>query len=356
MSTKKIGLKRTAGIIIMLVVLLACVGTSILVVQMTKSNLASKEANLPESAISLYLKQVKNNDFNGIYENSLLIDPHLNSKEDYDQGIKDIYKGVNLDKLMYIDETTDYGDLLYGIYEGNIKVATVKLIKTADGKWLATTVFQGDNNYIVEVPEGVTIKVNGLDVGKEYIKQSEVPATNFSGLKDTSKAPKVTRYELTNLISEPQITVDGTGYTMIKDVLSNTYYVGKGTINSDLENTILSAAKTVARYPTKDGTLGAISAITITNSDFYDRVKTMDNQWYAAHNVSQFSNEDVLTIVQQDENSMIGNVIFDYLIASGSTSKEYHIGYQISFLKVNGAWKIAGFAIDNELNPATVKY
>lgn len=356
MSTKKVGLKRTAGIIIMLVVLLACVGTSILVVQMTKSNLASKEAKLPESAISLYLKQVKNNDFNAIYENSLIIEPHLNSKADYEQAIKEIYDGVNLDKLVIMSKDNENGDNLYDLFEGNVRIATVKLIKTGDNKWLATTLFQGDNNYIVEVPEGVTIQVNGLDVGSDYIKQSAVPATNFSGLKDTSKAPKVTRYELTNLISEPQITVDGTGYTMIKDVLSNTYYVGKGTINSDLENTILSAAKTVARYPTKDGTLGAISAITITNSDFYDRVKTMDNQWYAAHNVSQFSNEEVLTIVQQDENSMIGNVIFDYLIASGSTSKEYHIGYQISFLKVNGAWKIAGFAIDNELNPATVKY
>lgn len=353
MSKRKKGIKASAGITILVLVLLICIGTATAFVLFTKTNLAKQEAKLPESAISLYLKQIKNNDFNGIYENSLLIDPHLNSKEDYDQAIKNIYDGVSLDKLIYQEEKSASDDLLYGLYDGNVKVAVIKLVKGTDGKWLASTVFQGDHSSIVEAPAGVTFKVNGVEVTNDYISNKNVTATNFSGLDDQSDAPKVVRYELNNLISEPVITTDNSGYTTIKDALSNTYFIGKETTDSDLEDTIINAGKTVARYPTKDGTLGAIGAITITGSDFYDRIKTMDNQWYAAHGTSQFSNEEVLSIVQQDENSMIANVIFDYYIASGSTSKEYHIGYQISFLNVRGTWKIAGFAIDNEMNPKT---
>lgn len=353
MSKRKKGIKASAGITILVLVLLICIGTATAFVLFTKTNLAKQEAKLPESAISLYLKQIKNNDFNGIYENSLLIDPHLNSKEDYDQAIKNIYDGVSLDKLIYQEEKSASDDLLYGLYDGNVKVAVIKLVKGTDGKWLASTVFQGDHSSIVEAPAGVTFKVNGVEVTNDYISNKNVTATNLSGLDDQSDAPKVVRYELNNLISEPVITTDNSGYTTIKDALSNTYFIGKETTDSDLEDTIINAGKTVARYPTKDGTLGAIGAITITGSDFYDRIKTMDNQWYAAHGTSQFSNEEVLSIVQQDENSMIANVIFDYYIASGSTSKEYHIGYQISFLNVRGTWKIAGFAIDNEMNPKT---
>lgn len=353
MSKRKKGIKASAGITILVLVLLICIGTATAFVLFTKTNLAKQEAKLPESAISLYLKQIKNNDFNGIYENSLLIDPHLNSKEDYDQAIKNIYDGVSLDKLIYQEEKSASDDLLYGLYDGNVKVAVIKLVKGTDGKWLASTVFQGDHSSIVEAPAGITFKVNGVEVTNDYISNKNVTATNFSGLDDQSDAPKVVRYELNNLISEPVITTDNSGYTTIKDALSNTYFIGKETTDSDLEDTIINAGKTVARYPTKDGTLGAIGAITITGSDFYDRIKTMDNQWYAAHGTSQFSNEEVLSIVQQDENSMIANVIFDYYIASGSTSKEYHIGYQISFLNVRGTWKIAGFAIDNEMNPKT---
>lgn len=353
MSKRKKGIKASAGITILVLVLLICIGTATAFVLFTKTNLAKQEAKLPESAISLYLKQIKNNDFNGIYENSLLIDPHLNSKEDYDQAIKNIYDGVSLDKLIYQEEKSASDDLLYGLYDGNVKVAVIKLVKGTDGKWLASTVFQGDHSSIVEAPAGVTFKVNGVEVTNDYISNKNVTATNFSGLDDQSDAPKVVRYELNNLISEPVITTDNSGYTTIKDALSNTYFIGKETTDSDLEDTIINAGKTVARYPTKDGTLGAIGAITITGSDFYDRIKTMDNQWYAAHGTSQFSNEEVLSIVQQVENSMIANVIFDYYIASGSTSKEYHIGYQISFLNVRGTWKIAGFAIDNEMNPKT---
>lgn len=353
MTKRKKGIRSAAGITILALVLLICVGTSTAFVLFTKSNLAKQEAKLPESAISLYLKQVKNNDLNSIYENSLLIDPHLNSKEDYNQAIKDIYTGVNLDNLIYQEEKSVEDDLLYGLYDGNVKVAVIKLVKETNGKWLASTVFQGNHSSVVEVPAGVTFKVNGLEVSNDYISNKSATATNFSGLDDKSDAPKVIRYELNNLITEPVITIDNSGYTTIKDALSNTYFIGKETTDSDLKTTVINAAKTVARYPTKDGTLGAIGAITITGSDFYDRIKTMDNQWYAAHGTSQFSNEDVLSIVQQDENSMIANVVFDYYIASGSTSKEYNIGYQISFLNVRGTWKIAGFAIDNEMNPKT---
>lgn len=356
MTKRKKGINASTGFIIIALVLVACIGTSFILVNMTKKNYLAREESLPESAISVYLEQVKNNDFASIYEDSLTVEPHLNSKEDYEQAIKDIYKDVHLNDLMFSPEPGEDDELLYGIYDGNVKVAVVKLIKSPSGKWVLTTLFQGDHNYTVEVPIGVTFKVNGLDVGEEYIKAASQPATNFSGLKDTSNAPKVTRYELTNLISDPEITVEASGYTLIKDVLSQTYYVGKDATSSELKSVVIDAAKTVARYPTKDGSFGSVSAITINNSDFYDRLKTMDNQWYAPHNVSSFSNEEVLTIVQQDDNTMIANVIFDYLIASGSTKKEYNIGYQISFMKVSGTWKIAGFAIDNELNPTTIKY
>ena len=53
----------------------------------------------------------------------------------------------------------------------------------------------------------------------------------------------------------------------------------------------------------------------------------------------------------QSDNSMIGNITMDYLISSSSASKNYHIGYQITFLNISNTWKIAGFAIDNDLNP-----
>lgn len=354
--TKKKGITTKVAGIVLALVLVACIATSFILVQITKSTYSNREADLPESAISVYLEQVKNNEFGRIYENSLLIEPHLNSKDDYVQAIKDIYKDVDLGNLMFSPEPSENDDLLYGIYDGNVKVAVVKLIKSTSGKWLLTTLFNGDNNYTVEVPQGVTIKVNGLDVGDEYIKATNQPATNFSGLKDTTNAPKVTRYVLTNLISQPEITIDSPGYVMIEDVLSQAYYVGKDATTSDLKSVVLESAKTIARYPTKDGSFASVSAITINNSDFYERLKTMDNQWYASHNVSSFSNENVLSIVQQDENSMIANVVFDYLIGAGSTTKEYNIGYQMSFLKVNGTWKVAGFAIDNELNPLTIKY
>lgn len=356
MAKNKKGIRSVAGLTILAITLTICLAGSFLTITLIKSNLAKQEAKLPDSAISIYLKQVKANDFDGIYENSLIIDSHLNSKEDYSQAIQNIYKDVDVNKVIYVPVSSKTDDILYNLYENDKKISTLKLIQANNGKWLASTLFQGDHSYKIEAPAGVEIQVNGFVINDKYMKEKNVSPTNFSGLNTDKYSPSVVQYELNNLISEPEITINNDGYDYIKDVLSNTYYVGKSTTDSILEDTFINAAKTCARYPTKDGTLGAIAAITITDSDFYEKLKTMDNQWYAAHGTSQFSNEAVLKIIQQDENTMIGNVIFDYYIASGSTSKEYNCGYQITFANVNGKWKIAGFAIDNEMNPKTITY
>ena len=51
---------------------------------------------------------------------------------------------------------------------------------------------------------------------------------------------------------------------------------------------------------------------------------------------------------------MVGYVTFDYYAAGGSYSRTWNCGYQMTFMNVNGTWKIAGMAIDNELNPNKV--
>ena len=88
----------------------------------------------------------------------------------------------------------------------------------------------------------------------------------------------------------------------------------------------------------------------ITSSDFYKRISTLQNEWFTPHSIAKLSFGDV-KVIKQNDDSFIANVIWNYYISNGSLEREYHGAYQMSFLKVNGAYKLAGFAIDNELNP-----
>ena len=102
---------------------------------------------MPESAISTYFKQIKNNEFDEIYDDSLIIDPHLNTKDDYIDALKEIYKDVDLDILNFIKDDED----MYQITYENKLISNLRLIKSNDGKYIASTIFKGDNNYTVQV-------------------------------------------------------------------------------------------------------------------------------------------------------------------------------------------------------------
>jgi hypothetical protein len=339
-----------AGIGILAVVAALGIGGGFFVVKSSAKKFAAAEAEMPESAISTYLEQVKSQDYEKIYEDSLVVAPHLNSKDDYVAKLQSIYSGVDTGKIEYAPDTTDTSK--YKLYSDKKYLATLDLMQASDGSWLASTEFSGDQNYTVEVPTGLQIQVNGLDVDASYQTATDTVASNFTQLTDQSAAPHVDRYQFNNMLGAPAITVVGQdGYTTLKDVLSDTLFVGKQTTDAALAQEFTNDAVIFASFPTQDGTLAAIGNVSITDSDFYSRISSMQNTWFSDHYTSQFSNVAATNIIQQSDTTMVGYVTFDYY-AEGERSRTWHGGYQMTFMNVNGSWKVAGLGIDNELNPA----
>lgn len=328
-------------------------------IQSAKKEWAAAEASMPESAISTYIAKLKNKDYKGIYADSQIVEPSINSEEDYIQRLEEVFAGVDPDHLDYVGTDNDDGTKSYQMYASGKLITRLKLVQTADQRWLAGTVFAGDNNYTVEVPQGLSITVNGIDVDSTYIKETGVPASNFAGLDDQGAAPKVDVYVFSNLLSKPQIAVKGEAdYGTLDNVLDNTIYVGRVSSDADLAQTMIADALICARFPAKEASVGEVGAISVRGSDWWRRISGMQNNWFSSHSVSGFSNEQALNIIQQSADTMVGYVTFDYYARStdGTQERTWHGGYQMTFLQENGQWKIAGMAINNELNPARQDY
>ena len=145
--------------------------------------------------------------------------------------------------------------------------------------------------------------------------------------------------------------VGESGYGTLKDVITSHILVGKTNEDSALKNTFISNSKTCAQFPAQEAGLGAVSGVVITDSEFYERVRTLQNNWFTAHGTSNFSNENAFQIIQQSEDTAVGYVTFDYYASNGEVSRTWNAGYQVSMMNVNGTWKIAGMGIDSRLNP-----
>lgn len=352
MKQRRSGIHPLVGIVILLLLAIGSLLVGRNYVNNARQEFLEAEKDLPESAISIYLEQIKQKNFDGIYEDSLVVAPHINSKEDYVAKLEEIYGDIDFDKIEFAPTDDSEGAQKYVLaYEGKY-LATLELIKTSDGRWLSSTLFSGDNNYVVEVPTGLSITVNGIEIDDSYKTQENIVATNFKGLKDTSSAPHVDQYALNNLLGEPKIEVVGqSGYGTVKDVITNTILVGKVVNDETIKNTMISHSKTCAQWPAQEAGLGAVGNVVITNSDFYDRVRTLQNNWFTAHGTSYFSNEDAFQIIAQSDDSVVGYVVFDYYASNGEVDRTWNAGYQVSMLNVNGTWKIAGMGIDSRLNP-----
>ena len=354
--SKMAKVKTGAALVIIAAVAAASAAGSFLYVNNGKKAFRAAEADLPESAISTYLEDIRNGHYDQIYEDSLTVAPHLNSKEDYTTALQDIYRGISLDALSFVAEETDEdGDARYALVYDHEKIAEVKVKKGKDGLYHASTIFSGDNDYRIEVPDGMTLYVNGIAVDKSYCVDKDGRSENFHGLNNWNDAPKCDVYEIDNLLGEPEVSVKETGYSTLTDVSTGTIYVGKTAKGTELAETMASYAQIIAQFPAQESTLGQVGAISVTASDWYSRIRTMQNAWFSVHNVSRFDNVKALNIIQQDDKTAVGYVTFDYYAANSEVSRTWHAGYQMSLLKVNGTWRIAGMAIDSELNPLKEK-
>ena len=191
---------------------------------------------------------------------------------------------------------------------------------------------------------------------EQYLIESNVPASNFLGLSNTANAPTVNRYHINSMIEIPRVTSDGKECALMEDVTSNTIYVGTdATTDKDLANMIIQYAVTCAKFPAQEASVGAVGAISVTDSQWYRRVSGVQNNWFTSHGTSRFSNEDVLKIVKQSDTAAIANVVFDYYASNGSVDRTWNCGYQMTLINNGGVWKIAGMGIDSSLNPNAKK-
>ena len=164
---------------------------------------------------------------------------------------------------------------------------------------------------------------------------------------------KVDKYKLDNLLSYPEsisIASDAS-YIAIQDAISNTIFVGKP--NNDLAETFKNYAITCAKFPAKEGSLGEVAAISVRNSDWYKRISGLQNNWFTTHSISNFSNVNAFDIISQTEDTAVGHVSFDYYASNGDVDRTWHGGYQMTLINESGTWKIAGFGINIDLNPAS---
>lgn len=341
-----------AGIIITAVTLAGFGGGQILVMNAEKKYEAA-EQGMPETSVNAFITKAASGDYSGLFANTQETDPSLNSQSAYETKLAKVFENVSASQVSYVLKNDGTSEKDYLLYSGDVLLGTLKLIPDGDS-WKCSFPCSGSVSFTIEVPAGMKISANGIEIGDDYKIESNVSASNFSQMYDDSYTPIVDLYQLDNLLGEPDIQANGEdGYSCVLDVLSGHLLLGKTVTDETALNTMIDDAITIAKYPAQETSLSAVAAIADTNTSWYQRYTTLQNAWFTSHSTSSFTNQVTKSVVAQSDDSMVGYVTFDYFADNGEVSRTWHIGYQMTMVNENGVWQVAGMAIDNELNPLT---
>lgn len=317
--------------LIILFILFNLIGLFIL--SFTAYQLRSYEEKTPTGAIRQYLKLIKEEAFEQIYEESNQVFPQLNEKETYIQYLKDIYQNIPLNnlgfsKLPYSDENFLYYQLK--LNEQKISVIQLKPLQTG---YLAQTL---PNMYYFNVENATNqiFKVNGNLIDNIFLKEASVKSSAF---EEFDNAPIVTHYGLNYMLDVPKIEIS-TPYLAIKNLISDTVYIGEKTEDNDKLELIQTIAETYSKYITKDTSFNSLSKYLDKNSTFYKNISSFYNGWYSTHQKVEFQNIKIYDVIDMGEDAFIGSISYDYIVTSSKTAQTYPTTYQLYFIKINNKW------------------
>lgn len=290
--------------------------------------------------------------YDGLYDSWKANDTVIDSQESYENALKN--KLGDAADLTWI-ETDNYSDEhpQYVLNNGSENLVMVDLVQSGDS-FVPVIPLHGSKTVRIEVPRDMTIYAGGSQIDSSHIVESDVLASNFRQMNDDSYVPEVDIYELDGLLDEPALQdADSNELSVVKDVISEDLLVGEAIDDEDLKQTIIDAATAMAAFPAQDGSLSAVAAYADPAAGWYYRYSSLPNYWFYPHSVYEFSNQDVIAITSQSEDTAVAHVVFDYFADGGDYSRTWHVGYQLTMHQLNGSWYVASTAIDNELNPGT---
>lgn len=308
--------------------------------------LANYEKSTPEGVMNIYLKDIKAENFDKIYEESQKVFYQFNDIDTYTAFLKEKYHNANIkdagySKLAYSNEEFSYYDV---IVDGDL-VSNLQVRKVAN-KYYARTNLQ-DYNYFIDVFNGdKNLKINGIDISDA--SYSAIDVESFLTLNTNyPNAPIINRLYFDNIIEEPTVTSNNSDSIVVKDISSNVFYVGNKVSTDNIEafeEYIYDAATTYCKYITKDAMYYQIRNLLLPNTVFQEALSTFENTWFTDHDSIEFENVEIYDIMEFDE-GFIGTISFDYIVSTHDVTKTYNSTYQLTFKEVNNKYLVSNLKI-----------
>lgn len=333
-----------------------------------KNALIEYERSDPENYIRYALQHISDQDLTKIIQdNELIKDPLENNHE----SILISYKKILNNKALAINKVEDN---IYDIFINKRKIFTIEIKEQKQVKklglltypiWQVENLIPYLNRGIVYVdiyvPINYQVNINGKKLTNKYLISLD-KITDLEDMYYYENMPKIAKYQVNNLIAEPEIVVTNLKNEPVKikadsyliDLSNsfskyNTYEEARQYLSSDID--IMKIAEQWSLFLTKDLTGNNNGFATIKNnfieeSNMYKTARSwaygIDITFTSNHYLTSppFTNEKVSNFIIYDENAFSCEVYLEKNMIVKGNPKTDIMHDDLYFIKYNGNWKL----------------
>lgn len=200
----------------------------------------------------------------------------------------------------------------------------------------------------IRAPSHASVTVNGTTLTDEYQTGDATVSQQFPILRDSSRMPTETVYQIDGLILEPQLALEGkteADYHLArsKDTAEFTM-LPTTSVRQQYEALALETAQVYAKFISHDAQFTDLEKYLYKDTDFYSAIRSFSNKWYSSHTGVRFEDLTVNNTVEYSPDHFSSEVSFDYVVYRGNAAKpsqewHYPTKYRLYFLRTNDNWK-----------------
>lgn len=317
------------------------------------------EKSMPKNTMSKIVK-----DFTPDNIEQFLNDNSVNVNEfETVSTIADYFKGVMQDnEITYKKKSGEYSNTtpVYVVKAGDTTIAKVTLVE--DGKnahkftnWkLGSISFDGyidtENDITITAPSAAEVKINGVKVSDSYVTDKNVKFDPVKNVDSYVKAPTNVVYKVSGLIAKPQITATLNGVDLDPKFDGKVCTVSYPTDAALLESqkTMINAiSEAYGKYIINRGSQEAINKYLVGTAK--KKMSNIEAVWaflYGKSYTYEFRNQKISDMVKYSDNCFSCNIYYDLYVKWGEGEKTYDTSMTYTFVKTNGGWYMADFAIN----------
>ncbi len=311
--------------IVLVVFAVFLIAAAVVLGRWLKNYEASQPKYAAEAVFEKYFKNFDASAYVDICEASSVFE----EKETLVSYLNDITKGQEIQYMKV--SSTDKDTIKYIVKAGDTKFASFNLVEdtSKDGKFTEYTASgfelytSSDTRITIEAPEDYTVLVNNTELSEDYIKEKDIKSESCDHMPDGVRGTYYTKYSVSGLIAEPEVTAKTPVGTAAEVTLENGTYRVSLVNDTELQNAhkdrILEACEKYAVYMQYDSTVAVMGFNQIKGyfdpqSELYEDIRTVENMFVIEYSSYEFADEKTSDFIKYDDNTFSCRVSFTHIL------------------------------------------